>query len=505
MGELSMRYNGEGFRPFCLPLDERPIPRILENFLRNNAPYGYGYALSDKIASRWNHYNMTYQHALYIVAETFEAPDGPELMLRYFATRNTVKRDFEITEIMRECPAENYCYYRNAYFRQMAGWNYIYRDEEKKTRGGYYGYNYTIWEKGWFNKWMPESWKKVPGFSAYWINPELVTTIPRYQYSGWRRDLPVIAYLKWYRENPGIEFFGKLDIMPTKALVNKALKDGNFRRFIRDNAKKVSLYGSSITLHVYRHREKSFEDAYEEINAKSRAARQLSTNCWEAKDLPKGTDKTRVWEYARHVGARNYNDYLNAVKYLDLDLTDTKVLFPNDFMRMHDLRINEAAAVRAQKDAEKAKVFAESFAKAAVDYAFANYAKPDDAYVVLIPVAKKDLVSEGEALKHCVGKMGYDNRMIAHKSFIAFLRKADEVDKPFVTIEFNIECEKIVQIYGAQDSKPDEDVIEWSKTWENAVREILITARKAIAKEIREGTQKHKDIFEYIREAKLAA
>ncbi|MBP5411015.1 MAG: PcfJ domain-containing protein [Lachnospiraceae bacterium] len=492
-------------RPRSMPLCELPVPQVFREFLEHDTPHGYGF--NPRWTAQLNHYNVTFQRSIYVVTDTYEAEDGPELMLRWYACRNTQKRGFELVEIMRQSPSEEWCYYRNAYYRTLAGWQFVYRDEEKKTRGGYYGYNYTLWEKGWFNKWIPEVQKKAPGFTAYWINPAAVLEIPRYRYSGWqhRLDLPVISYLKQYRKNPGIEFFGKLGIMPTKALVDKATKDGNFRRFLRDHAHDASLYGAQITLHVYRHRDKTFEDAYEEINAKARASRKIHNECYEAKTLPKSIDRRKLWEYAEHVGARSYNDYLNAVKFLQLDVTDTKVLFPNDFHRMHDLRINEAAARRAKENEEKTKEFAKKFAAAAVDYAFANYAKPDDAYIVLIPVAPSQLVAEGDALSHCVGKMGYDNRMIAHTSFIAFLRKADEVDKPFVTIEFNLDSEKIVQIYGAHDKRPPEEVIAWAAVWESAVKKILDKAKKQLAKEARSGEKVHNSIYEYIREAKLAA
>ena len=492
-----MREYNTSVIPNCLPLEERPIPAILLDYVRTHLPYGYSGA--------GNHFTCTtYHKAVYIIAESFEAPDGPELMLRWFCCRNTKRYGFEITEVMRQSPAEDLCYWRNMYFTTLSGWFTMYRAEDKKSRGGYYGYNYELFKKEYFNKWQPERLKQAPGIGGYWLNPEFVFTIPRYRFSGWQRKLPVIEYLQQYNANNGIEFFGKLGIMPTKALVSKAAKDGNFRRFLRDNAKDVSIYGSTITLHVYRNRSTTFPEAYEDINSKARASRHINQDVSEAKDLPKHFDRRRIWEYAKSAGPRSYNDYLNAVKYLGLDLNDTKVIFPNDFKRMHDLRINEAHARMAAEDAEKAAAFAKKFAEAAVDYAFANYAKPGDAYVVLIPVANAQLVDEGKALHHCVGKMGYDNKMIQHTSFIAFLRKADEIDKPFVTIEFNIEREKIVQIYGAHDKKPDESIVNWAHTWESAVQKIIKKARKAIGKAAAQG-KKEKSIFEYIREQNLAA
>lgn len=501
MGELFDQWkNKDTFTPNCMSLEELPIPQVLEDYMMTHMPQGYSGG-----GGKLNYYNMNYQRTNLVVAQIFEAPDGPELMLRWFACRNTVKEGFQITEVMRKSPAEDYCYHRNMYYRTMCGWQFVYKDQNKVTRGGYYGYNYTIWEKGWFNKWTPELLKHAPGLSAVWVNPELVNLIPRYKYSGWKPKcgLPVIEYLQKYNANNGIEFFGKLGINPSKALIAKATKDGNFRRFIRDHAADAGIFGSTVTLYAYKHRV-PFEVAFEEINGKARAAKHVNEECWEAKTIPKSIDRRRIWEYADKVGARSYNDYLYAVKYLQLDLTDTKVIFPNDFKRMHDLRINEATAQKEKAEKQKAKEFAKKFAAAAIDYEFANYTPAGAAYCIVIPDDNAQLVAEGKALSHCVGRMGYDNKMIQHTSFIAFLRKVDEINKPFVTIEFGIESKRILQIYGAHDKRPSEDVIEWAKVWEEAVRKILELAKREIGKAAAQG-KSTKSIFEYIREKNLAA
>ena len=44
-----------------------------------------------------------------------------------------------------------------------------------------------------------------------------------------------------------------------------------------------------------------------------------------------------------------------------------------------------------------------------------------------------------------------------------FIRKLDELNRPFVTIEFN--NNKIIQARGLNNSAPSEDVIEFIKKW----------------------------------------
>ena len=62
-----------------------------------------------------------------------------------------------------------------------------------------------------------------------------------------------------------------------------------------------------------------------------------------------------------------------------------------------------------------------------------------------------------------------------------------------------------MQIYGAHDKRPPEEVIAWAAVWESAVKKILDKAKKHLAKEARSGEKVHNSIYEYIREAKLAA
>ena len=469
----------------AMPLEELPVPRCLTEYLRTNLPYGYcgGAATPYHNAMTVNH-----QRVYYCVAEAYEIPGQlPELMLRYFATRCTNKKGFEMVEVMRESPSEPWVYWRNMYFRQLCGWQNIYKAEDKVTKGGYYGYNYTLFRKEDFNKWQPELPKQKPGINARFINKDFVFTLDKYRYCGYKGGLNLITYLRKYNENHGVEFFGKLGIMPTKLLIGKAEKDGNFRRFLRDHAEEAGTFGSQVTLYAYKRR-MDFADAYYEINSKRWASRKLYDACSIAKKIPKTVSRVKLYEYASEVGFRNYADYLEACEYFRQDFNDTKVIFPKDFKRMHDLRTNQMAADKAEKDRKAKEDLAKNFKKAAAGFMFAGWKKDGEAYVIVIPVQRKDLEEEGKALNHCVGRMGYDVKMIKGLSFIAFLRKADAPETPFVTIEFGIEKNKILQIYGDHDSKPSNEVVQWAAKWEKKVQRHYRDQRRREAERRREST-----------------
>ena len=168
------------------------------------------------------------------------------------------------------------------------------------------------------------------------------------------------------------------------------------------------------------------------------------------------------------VYARNYNDYLEAIKNLGFDLTDTKNIYPKDFKRMHDLRT-------AQWGAKKNKTIVADFKAAAKKYKAFEFTGKE--FAIIIPSKPQDLKREGEALNHCVGCAGYDQKMVKGQSFIAFLRHTDKIKKPFVTIEFETKSKKIVQIYGYHDSTPPEDARKFAKAWERRVKKQWTTAQ----------------------------
>ena len=81
---------------------------------------------------------------------------------------------------------------------------------------------------------------------------------------------------------------------------------------------------------------------------------------------------------------------------------------------------------------------------------------------MIIPAGKcEELVREGQQLHHCVGASDlYMDRMVEGKSWILFLRKKEDINTPYYTIEIDMESNKIKQWYSAFDRKPDEKKIQ---------------------------------------------
>lgn len=87
-------------------------------------------------------------------------------------------------------------------------------------------------------------------------------------------------------------------------------------------------------------------------------------------------------------------------------------------------------------------------------------------FAVIIAKSPTELIREGEILNHCVGRMNYDQRFIREESLIFFVRNSNEIDTPFVTVEYSIAKHKVLQCYGYNDSKPDDEVLHFvNKVW----------------------------------------
>lgn len=133
--------------------------------------------------------------------------------------------------------------------------------------------------------------------------------------------------------------------------------------------------------------------------------------------------------------AQLWADYLRMLKQLDCDLTDSSLIYPNSLKREHDKAARKVTQVADEK-------MAEQFRRRAEENEW--YAWTDDAFKVLIPHEITELYEEGRKLHHCVGSYGM--AVANGDCTIAFIRRAEEADLPFCTVE--IRGKRIVQARG---------------------------------------------------------
>lgn len=387
--------------------------------------------------------------------------DG-EIVERVFATRLYKGKGLHITEVYRNSTGKSAPVYKNLIYSRMAGYTPVFEAKDIYYRSG--GYPCKAFGKEDFDVWdvpvMPM------GIWRVYVNADMLKEVEEFKYCGYSCG-DVINYLRNYRRDNSIELMGKMGIPLSPALIGKCKEDKQFRRFVFDNRDNVAVYGTQATIYAYKNHlpiDKA-RDVCFLINQNNRMCARLVPEV-------KGTkiDRVRLMDYLEEIGdeyGNRYDDYLKAIKGLKLDLNDTKNVFPKDFNRMHDLRAAEYASNIEKIDAERRKKLYKQFSRKAEE--LKRYALEGDIYSLIIPQSITDLIREGEQLSHCVGKMGYDKKVVDGKSLIAFVRKTSEIDKPFVTVEYRLDENKLRQCYGFKDSRPEEAVLSFVDMWADMI------------------------------------
>lgn len=288
---------------------------------------------------------------------------------------------------------------------------------------------------------------------------------PEYRYSAVELTTheEVVKYLRMYEKYPQVEHLTKLGLnnyVFSKQILALAGKDKGFRKYLSKNRQELRLTSCFIAAII---------DSYKknisicEANAFHNARNDLlrSKNYGLIKDMFKG-EIAKLIDYIAKQKASipAYQDYLIACRELGLDMTISKNRYPHDFRRWHDIRADEYRTMKAIKDEQQRKEFYAHFKEIATKYLGLEYDKKS-VYIAIIAQKPSDLIREGEYLHHCVGRMGYDQKMIREESLIFFIRLKDKPEVPLVTVEYSPSQKRVLQCYGDKDSKPNENIFDF--------------------------------------------
>ena len=89
-----------------------------------------------------------------------------------------------------------------------------------------------------------------------------------------------------------------------------------------------------------------------------------------------------------------------------------------------------------------------------------DYFWEDREYMIIPAGTCKELMDEGRTLHHCVGSSDvYMKKMANGVSWILFLRRKSELEKPYYTIEISLKDDHIIQFYSEYDRQLDKETI----------------------------------------------
>ena len=160
--------------------------------------------------------------------------------------------------------------------------------------------------------------------------------------------------------------------------------------------------------------------------------------------------------YYNNLTIRIYNDYFRMVSMLN-DTVNFKPYFKNreDIRRMHDAAV---ALANLRKNEYEKTAFMTYMKK------WSKWEYEDENYIVKAPKEPEELAKEGMELHHCV--KSYISKVANGSTNIMFIRKKEEPDKPFFTVEIG-NNNKIEQIHGScnRNISSEPDMLYFVNDW----------------------------------------
>lgn len=153
----------------------------------------------------------------------------------------------------------------------------------------------------------------------------------------------------------------------------------------------------------------------------------------------------------------HYVDYLNAMRTMGYDLTNTVYLFPKNLQAKHDEAVHRLAVQqnerKKQEKNEEFKNIAKNFGKLCKKYAY-----EEGEFLIRPASSASEIITEGREMHHCVGGDNYLKKHNKGQTYILLMRRRINPEIPFCTVE--IKGSRIVQWYEAHDTKKHKKTIQ---------------------------------------------
>ena len=169
-----------------------------------------------------------------------------------------------------------------------------------------------------------------------------------------------------------------------------------------------------------------------------------------------------------------WRDYLSMADKLGINTHDEIVYRVKLLRQRHDELVEQQ---RKRKRELEAAATARKYRKIAgiCRSIKPKYEYTGEVYSIIVPSGVRDVMREGDALSHCVGKSDrYWERIEQQEAYILFLRKTAEIDKPYYTLE--VEPNGTIRqkrTYFDRQNDDLKDAEQFLKEWQKVVSERL--------------------------------
>ena len=168
----------------------------------------------------------------------------------------------------------------------------------------------------------------------------------------------------------------------------------------------------------------------------------------------------------RNQEVNDYHDYLQLAAGLGYNLDDDWILYPKNLKERHDQLTEEQNERKAELEKESDDKKDRKLKRTVKRKGWTRYEMETEQLLIRLPKCAHEIRKEGNAQHHCVAT--YMDRMVAGETCILFIRKKEEPDKSYYTVE--VKDDEVIQVRGKYNVAPSEDVEEFMKVFKKNIR-----------------------------------
>lgn len=168
----------------------------------------------------------------------------------------------------------------------------------------------------------------------------------------------------------------------------------------------------------------------------------------------------------RNQEVNDYHDYLQLAAGLGYNLDDDWILYPKNLKERHDQLTEEQNERKAELEKESDDKKDRKLKRTIKRKGWTRYEMETEKLLIRLPKCAHEIRKEGNAQHHCVAT--YMDRMVAGETCILFIRKKEEQDKSYYTVE--VKDNEVIQVRGKYNVAPSEDVEEFMKVFKKNIR-----------------------------------
>lgn len=160
------------------------------------------------------------------------------------------------------------------------------------------------------------------------------------------------------------------------------------------------------------------------------------------------------WVIKNKVDMQYYRDYLGMLKDIGVKADHENFIKPKDLRKAHD----NAVQLMNELNIERGDALLKKRLKTTM-----KLEREIGDYLFIVPKTLKELVIEGKRLHHCVGSSNYVNGHKTGRTTIVFVRKKNEQNVPFFTLEYQNKL--IKQLRGKHNQSAPPEVKAAADEW----------------------------------------